>query len=174
MGSPQSKVEAPKNVESQTNMIEESSGSYFLEIHAPTAGIGFFTIFAILLAFICLFGLYRKCERHTQRRPQQLGTFPGMSFQHSDPMQAYCQFLLLQQLRDQRDLPRHFYPDAPRFTLLDQEPHSPTVTAPLPSEPVSVHSTLGQTATPIKSPSMPTFSLPVLSPRLSDPPLSLS
>ena len=86
MGSPQSKVEAPKNVESQTNMIQESSGSHFLEIHAPTAGIGLFTIFAILLAFICLFGLYRKCKRHTQRRPQQLGNFPGMSFQYSDPM----------------------------------------------------------------------------------------
>ena len=170
MGSPQSKVAAPRNVDTQTNMVEESSGTHFLEIHAPTAGLGFFTIFALLLSFICLYGLYRKCKRHTQRRPRPASTFPmGMALPQPDPLQAYCQLLLLQQLqRPSAGLPTSTgdnlrYLDQQRFTLLDEGP--PAVPCP-PSAPGSV-------LPPI--PSSPFQPLPPSStPRLSDPPISLA
>ena len=146
MGSPQSKIDAPKAVNTQTNMVEESTGSHFIEIHSPTAGVGFFTIFAILLAFKSIFGLYRKCKRHTQRRPQlPSSTFQGMAFPNQPyPMQTYCQLLILQQLRDQRELPsRNFYQDTQRFTLLDEERIHPTLPNPNPlprsSCPVCLH-----------------------------------
>ncbi len=68
MGSGSSAPEAPAAVIQNPADVETSSGFHILEVHAPTAGLGFVTLFIALTCFCCGFGAFSWYKKHHGRR----------------------------------------------------------------------------------------------------------
>ena len=135
MGSSNSKVQAPKKADSVETFVENSSGTHFLEIHAPTAGVSFLAVFIAVVAVIFLYALYRKCHRLTSRRRHSRhgsGSPPRRpvgqyeeEFQQNSPLSMLLFLQQMQQQHQQQQLafsqfqrPNPF-PDQNRFYYVD-------------------------------------------------------
>jgi len=179
MGSPSSKVAAPKNVNglsTQTNISEVSSGTHLIEIHMPSAGMGIGFVIGFVLISLALYTCHRQCRRCTRpktRRRQDvfapaaphfplapLAQFPPApsAVQPSDPMQALVLFAQLQQ-QQQRDINAltdelRILASRPRFSVVDENAPASQATSPVASLP----SATATVASPALS--LPTVSSP--------------
>ncbi len=98
MGSSSSAPSAPPAVIENPADVETSSGFHILEVHAPTAGLGFVTLFVALTCFCCGFGAFSWYKKHHGRRAVlrqaaarrrrddwlELGLYPGLTRTYSN------------------------------------------------------------------------------------------
>ena len=86
--------------------VEESSGFHVFEVHAPTAGISFFSFIVALIAIAMAYGCYRKCcaaymsfGRQQPQQPQAIQMQPIQAPAQPDQLQPLLQIMALQALR---------------------------------------------------------------------------